>query len=195
MKYLLALIGMAAAAPTLGEIAQGSTQVIADAAGKRIDIAKETDWVVNGNLLTSGNDATGDDLSAGLTKAGTQVTSINKRAAKGDPHCGVGGNADEGPAVALIRQQRDYLGGLSAACGVGPGPAACARVSCSDGAAVWALQRRRRGPSGPPCRSLAPYVDAIADGCREERHHGHITARGQVFDTEGFNVIVGLDDC
>lgn len=166
------------------------------------DVLGDTDEGLSAALVED-TQATGMGKRGGKVKQSTEIktrvhleTSTNTPVAtQGQQICGVGGKADEGPAVTLIQQQSDYLKGLSGPCNVGAGPQVCSRISCSDNAAVW-LCNDNADAIGPQCSSLASYVDDIANDCQEERHHGHITARGQVFDTDNFNVIVGFDpDC
>ncbi|KAL0945013.1 uncharacterized protein CTRU02_202900 [Colletotrichum truncatum] len=102
----------------------------------------------------------------------------------------------------------NYLYSIANAnCAVPPGPRVCARVSCSNGAGIWlcndkTVQVNRR------CGNIPDYVYSIFSQCKEYVWAGQCPIRGcsypepgwwyfrgQQFDTENFNVIVGKASC
>jgi hypothetical protein len=81
----------------------------------------------------------------------------------------------------------------------------CARISCSYGAAIW-LCNDNTYPIWPSCRYLATYAEDILGTCADmylapgSKGWGLFDQRdlrvnGQEFDTDNYNVIVGVDAC
>ncbi|KAL4778227.1 hypothetical protein BJX76DRAFT_362933 [Aspergillus varians] len=94
-----------------------------------------------------------------------------------------------------IEQGIDYLRGLSGRPGMRAGPAACGRVSCSWGAAIWWCNDANEF-------KLLESYDSIADGAANIVRHcfrdGNFQPRvvgGQIFHETNWNVIVREDDC
>ncbi|KAI0173634.1 hypothetical protein GGR52DRAFT_397252 [Hypoxylon sp. FL1284] len=102
---------------------------------------------------------------------------------EGQRICGVGGKADEGPPVDIILELSKSMNSTGDIYSVGQGPRVCERVACSHNAAVWLCNDVSWAGLGIGAKSITPWIDEIANNCQEERHHGHITARGQIFDT------------
>ncbi|RGP62725.1 hypothetical protein FSPOR_9112 [Fusarium sporotrichioides] len=120
--------------------------------------------------------------------------------------CNVGGNGGYVDVKAAQRENR-YLRSLgTSVCGVGGGPGKCARVSCSYGDAIW-LCNDNRHYIQPRCSYLADYVDRIIARCKTRTNSPPCTVkpcppswsadfvRGQQFDSDNYNVIVGRSNC
>ncbi|CEI67741.1 hypothetical protein FVEN_g9549 [Fusarium venenatum] len=120
--------------------------------------------------------------------------------------CNVGGNGGNVDVVAARREQR-YLRSLgTSVCGVDGGPGKCARISCSYGDAIW-LCNDNTHYIQPRCSYLADYVDNIIARCATTTNSPPCTVRpcppswsaqfvrGQQFDTDRYNVIVGRSNC
>ncbi|KAL6922628.1 hypothetical protein ACHAP8_009289 [Fusarium lateritium] len=120
--------------------------------------------------------------------------------------CNVGGNGGNVDVVAARREQR-YLRSLgNSVCGVNGGPGTCARISCSYGDAIW-LCNDNPHYIQPRCSYLADYVDNIIARCATTTNSPPCTVRpcppswsaqfvrGQQFDTDRYNVIVGRSNC
>lgn len=92
------------------------------------------------------------------------------------------------------------MAGLKGKCGVNA--RSCARVSCSQGDAVW-LCNDNYHHIAPSCNYLAGYVGNIMSKCRgvsKEKCQNNCgkgtgglqaSVNGQQFDTDHYNVIVG----
>ncbi|KAM0209329.1 hypothetical protein ACHAPA_011110 [Fusarium lateritium] len=119
--------------------------------------------------------------------------------------CNVGGTGYV-DVVAARREQR-YLRSLgTSVCGVGGGPGKCARISCSYGDAIW-LCNDNGHYIEPRCSYLADYVDRIIASCQSLTKSPPCVSkpcppswsayfvRGQQFDTDKYNVIVGRSNC
>ncbi|KAI1036433.1 hypothetical protein LB505_002960 [Fusarium chuoi] len=119
--------------------------------------------------------------------------------------CNVGGHGYVD--VQAARREQRYLRSLgNSVCGVGGGPGKCARVSCSYGDAIW-LCNDNSFYIEPRCSYLADYVDRIIAACQSKTSSPPCTSkpcppswtayfvRGQQFDTDRYNVIVGRDSC
>ncbi|KAI6764235.1 hypothetical protein HG530_008024 [Fusarium avenaceum] len=119
--------------------------------------------------------------------------------------CNVGGSGYV-DVVAARREQR-YLRSLgTSVCGVDGGPGKCARVSCSYGDAIW-LCNDNSHYIQPRCSYLADYVDRIISSCQSKTSSPPCVSRpcppswtayfvrGQQFDTDRYNVIVGRSNC
>ncbi|KAF5709477.1 tol [Fusarium mundagurra] len=119
--------------------------------------------------------------------------------------CNVGGSGYVD--VDAARREQRYLRSLgNSVCGVGGGPGKCARVSCSYGDAIW-LCNDNSFYIEPRCSYLADYVDHIIAKCRSKTSSPPCTVRpcgpswtayfvrGQEFDSDKYNVIVGRSSC
>lgn len=106
-------------------------------------------------------------------------------------HCHPDSNTGHGPEVeegiAYLRKVR----GIPSA---GPGPASCARVSCSwNSAIVWCNDNP--GPiSLSSFGDIADGAQFLVDHCRVS-FHGHPDIGGRVFHNAGWNVAVERADC
>ncbi|KAF9880226.1 hypothetical protein CkaCkLH20_02180 [Colletotrichum karsti] len=121
--------------------------------------------------------------------------------------CDVGGR---GPMVqeASMQRETDYLRRIAnSQCGVAAGPRVCARVSCSSGDGIW-LCNDTTSHLSRRCGIIPDYVWRIFGRCKswvssgvcpirgcQYPEPGWYYARGQQFDTENFNVIIGKDNC
>ncbi|KAK7908683.1 hypothetical protein PG985_015986 [Apiospora marii] len=98
-----------------------------------------------------------------------------------------------------IRDDIAKLHKLEGDCTAPAGPGGCARVSCTNGGAVW-MCNDNSSPSKAPCSLLGDYAQAILDKCGK-KVGGHKEVQGQLFDagagpggSGGWgNVVVGLD--
>ncbi|KAI1056685.1 hypothetical protein LB507_001439 [Fusarium sp. FIESC RH6] len=119
--------------------------------------------------------------------------------------CDVGGSGYVD--VKAARRENRYLRSLgNSVCGVNGGPGTCARVSCSYGDAIW-LCNDNRHYIQPRCSYLADYVDRIIARCKSTTKSPPCTVRpcppswsaefvrGQQFDSDHYNVIVGRSNC
>ena len=87
-----------------------------------------------------------------------------------------------------------YLHGISGDCKVDAGPRVCSRVSCSYSAAIW-LCNDTKEDLWIPCSKVGDYAQDIRDKCWFNASPGAPVwlpvVRGQEFDTENWNVILG----
>ncbi|KAI1334716.1 hypothetical protein F5Y15DRAFT_420647 [Xylariaceae sp. FL0016] len=116
---------------------------------------------------------------------------------QGNINCAVGDTDGQGygPYQAIIEQRRDDLYDRPGNCEVGPGPRVCARVACANHAAVW-LCNDNTSPITPACAYLGTYVQDLITICAVQDQIHHLpSVRGQEFDSDGYNVIVGWGDC
>ncbi|KAI1271002.1 hypothetical protein F5Y07DRAFT_393090 [Xylaria sp. FL0933] len=95
-----------------------------------------------------------------------------------------------GPLTVNVEDSEDKLSKMSGACSVGAGPKVCAVLVCTRNAAVWLCNDNSK-PIAPSCSSLASYVADIVGKCGQDYYHGSRYCRGQEFDSDNFNVIVG----
>ncbi|KAJ1325803.1 hypothetical protein MN608_08999 [Microdochium nivale] len=99
--------------------------------------------------------------------------------------------AASGPCLSLIAANEGirYLQGLQGDCWLPPGPAVCARVSCSWNCGIsWCNDNNHR--VSWLCKDLWPAAQTTINRCPYARG-----AWGQTFDEQGFNVIVGYSPC
>ncbi|KAI1500309.1 hypothetical protein F5X99DRAFT_410160 [Biscogniauxia marginata] len=76
-------------------------------------------------------------------------------------------------------------------CGVGPGPRACRRVSCSYYSAIWACNDEPVQVA-IPWALLSQYAQYIQSNCYNDTN----IVAGQIFDDgQNYNVVIGADDC
>ncbi|KAI0967769.1 hypothetical protein F4678DRAFT_465024 [Xylaria arbuscula] len=118
---------------------------------------------------------------------------LQERGSKTGIICNVGGESTYGPYTTNAQDSGNKLSELGGTCGVGSGPRVCAVLTCTRNAAVW-LCNDNDHPIAPPCSSLASYVDDIVGACGKTYDHGSKYCRGQEFDSDGYNVIVGWKD-
>ncbi|KAI0803876.1 hypothetical protein GGR55DRAFT_691468 [Xylaria sp. FL0064] len=104
--------------------------------------------------------------------------------------CGVGGENSLGPLTPNVEDSGNKLSKMSGACSVGAGPKVCAVLVCTRNAAVWLCNDNSQSIA-PSCSSLASYVADIVGKCGQDYYHGSRYCRGQEFDSDNFNVIVG----
>ncbi|KAI3393919.1 hypothetical protein diail_3481 [Diaporthe ilicicola] len=91
----------------------------------------------------------------------------------------------------------DYLRGLKPGRPAnGPGPGACGRVSCSWGSAIYWCNDDDERKELDSWGRIADGAQTIRDTCWYDAGGASLLTRGQVFDPEGWNVIVrGGDKC
>ncbi|KAI8945810.1 hypothetical protein F4801DRAFT_584033 [Xylaria longipes] len=108
--------------------------------------------------------------------------------------CGVGGEdaATYGPLTPNVEDSRDKISKMAGTCAVAGGPRVCSVITCTRNAAVW-LCNDNAAPIAPSCDYLASYVDDIIGTCGQDYDHGHRFCRGQIFDTDSYNVVVGWE--
>ncbi|KAJ2973170.1 hypothetical protein NUW58_g9005 [Xylaria curta] len=107
--------------------------------------------------------------------------------------CDVGGENSLGPLTPNVEASRDKIADMTGACVVEAGPRVCSMITCTYNAAVW-LCNDNATPITPACDSLASYVSDIIEACGQDYYHGHRLCRGQEFNSDNFNVIVGWKD-
>ncbi|KAL4885944.1 hypothetical protein BJY04DRAFT_179578 [Aspergillus karnatakaensis] len=87
----------------------------------------------------------------------------------------------------------DYLRGVPGQPVAGPGPGACARVSCSYNSAIWWCNDDPAGKTLASFGSIADGARHISLNCNTGGFNGVLS--GQVFHHTGWNVIVRKDVC
>ncbi|KAH8668937.1 hypothetical protein BX600DRAFT_496930 [Xylariales sp. PMI_506] len=110
-------------------------------------------------------------------------THLEKRV-EGDFYCNVGGvtYATTDP----LEEGIQYLHGIPGDCHLGPGPALCSRVSCSYDTAIFYCNDNSYDIY-VPCSTLGDRASDIWLACFQAPYF----VRGQVFDTDNWNVAVG----
>ncbi|RHZ53257.1 uncharacterized protein CDV56_105933 [Aspergillus thermomutatus] len=117
--------------------------------------------------------------------------------------CNIPGDKGGRCSTVTIMQGIDYLKGLTGVCGVAAGPRVCARISCSYNAAIW-LCNDNAWYIQPSCSYLGTYAEDIVSTCAHVDFNSGTkgwgtqwsdTVNGQEFDTDNYNVIVGVDSC
>ncbi|KAL3442667.1 hypothetical protein BJX65DRAFT_286260 [Aspergillus insuetus] len=86
-----------------------------------------------------------------------------------------------------------YLRGVSGQPSAGPGPGACARVSCSYASAIWWCNDDPAGKTLDSFSSIADGAQYIYDNCHTGGYDGVLS--GQVFHSTDWNVIVKREAC
>ncbi|KAI1462921.1 uncharacterized protein F4812DRAFT_469662 [Daldinia caldariorum] len=93
--------------------------------------------------------------------------------------------------VFRIEQGIEYLKGIQGRCHVGPGPRVCTRVSCSYESAIsWCNDNDH--DIFIDCSLWSLYAQDILDAC--QTHDASNRVRGQKFNDENWNILVGLDN-
>ncbi|KAI1323942.1 hypothetical protein F5Y16DRAFT_412303 [Xylariaceae sp. FL0255] len=135
-------------------------------------------------------DFTWDSLRQDL---GDPNPEMHKRS-KSNLICNVGGdsNADGlGPYTANAQSAQQALAATSGVCSIGPGPRVCTVLLCNKyNAGIWLCNDNDFSIS-PNCAYLASYAQDIINQCGQNYVHGVMTTRGQEFDTDNYNVVVG----
>ncbi|TGJ87919.1 hypothetical protein E0Z10_g880 [Xylaria hypoxylon] len=123
---------------------------------------------------------------------GISNTLLRERGGKAGIICDIGGEdtSPHGPLTANVEESRDKIEEMAGTCAVAAGPGVCSVVACTRNAAVW-LCNDNDAPIAPPCSSLASYVTDIVGKCGLEYYHGSRHCKGQEFDSDNFNVVVG----
>ncbi|KAI3337804.1 hypothetical protein F4824DRAFT_489063 [Ustulina deusta] len=93
-----------------------------------------------------------------------------------------------------IRQGISYLRKIHGDCTNGPGPANCGRVSCSYRSGIFFCNDNPY-PTSVPCSTFGDRAWDIVQKCYSFGHFPIDSVHGQVFDTDGWNVIVAGADC
>ncbi|KAL1869380.1 hypothetical protein Daus18300_005592 [Diaporthe australafricana] len=78
---------------------------------------------------------------------------------------------------------------------MGPGPAACGRVSCSYDSAIWWCNDNSERKELDAWDHIADFAEVILHLCQWQDDGEEYFTRGQLFDSEGWNVIVRGDSC
>ncbi|KAI0969932.1 hypothetical protein F4678DRAFT_462740 [Xylaria arbuscula] len=97
-------------------------------------------------------------------------------------------------SVFHIRQGISYLRKIHGDCTNGPGPGNCGRVSCSYSSGIWFCNDNPH-PMSVPCSTFADRAWDIVQKCYSFGDFPTDSVYGQVFDTDGWNVIVAGTDC
>ncbi|KAI1506124.1 hypothetical protein F5X99DRAFT_426151 [Biscogniauxia marginata] len=89
-----------------------------------------------------------------------------------------------------------YLSGKTGYCemsGTEPGaPLSCGRVSCSYNSGIFFCNQNNY-PTSQPCNWFADYAQSVLDTCLDEDTYPNI--KGQDYDSDGWSVIVGGQEC
>ncbi|GAW12224.1 hypothetical protein ANO14919_015850 [Xylariales sp. No.14919] len=97
-------------------------------------------------------------------------------------------------SVFHIRQGIAYLHKIHGDCTNGPGPGNCSRVSCSYHSGIWFCNDNPH-PVSVPCSTFGDRAWDIIQKCYSLGESPDDLVHGQVFDTDGWNVIVAGADC
>ncbi|KAI0432627.1 hypothetical protein F5Y09DRAFT_137059 [Xylaria sp. FL1042] len=97
-------------------------------------------------------------------------------------------------SVFHIRQGISYLHKIHGNCTIGPGPGNCSRVSCSYYSGIWFCNDNMY-PTSVPCSTFGDRAGDIIENCYSFGDFPDDAVHGQVFDTDGWNVIVGGAHC
>ncbi|KAI1819855.1 hypothetical protein F4861DRAFT_543510 [Xylaria intraflava] len=97
-------------------------------------------------------------------------------------------------SVFHILQGIEYLRKIHGNCTNGPGPANCARVSCSYSSGIWFCNDNPQ-PISVPCRTFGDRAFDIVEKCYAFGNFPTDSVHGQAFDTDGWNVFVAGTDC
>ncbi|KAI1378107.1 hypothetical protein F4677DRAFT_414434 [Hypoxylon crocopeplum] len=92
--------------------------------------------------------------------------------------------------VFRIQEGIDYLSGKSGQCYIGGGPRVCTRISCSYKSGIsWCNDNEE--PLWIDCALWSAYAQDIVDQC--QTHDASSRVRGQEFDNDSWNILVGYD--
>ncbi|KAI0526015.1 hypothetical protein F5B22DRAFT_642172 [Xylaria bambusicola] len=97
-------------------------------------------------------------------------------------------------SVFHIRQGISYLHKIHGDCVNGPGPGNCSRVSCSYNSGIWFCNDNPQ-PMSVPCSTFGDRAWDIIEKCYAYGDFPNDSVHGQVFDKDGWNVIVAGADC
>ncbi|KAI0179612.1 hypothetical protein GGR52DRAFT_206298 [Hypoxylon sp. FL1284] len=86
----------------------------------------------------------------------------------------------------------EYLKGKSGQCHIGPGPRFCSRISCSFSSAIFWCNDND-SDLWIDCGLWAQYAQNVVDACTIDDASQHV--KGQQFDTDNWNIIVGFTMC
>ena len=112
---------------------------------------------------------------------------------QGEITCGPGTVVTTDQEREAFVEGQNYLRGLGAVCGAEVGK--CARVSCSNDAAIWLCNNTGEELRDMECGVFADYVDHIFDQCQQDGLYAVDFAVGRQDNTEGWNVQAGLNAC
>ncbi|MCJ1266942.1 hypothetical protein MMC22_006827 [Lobaria immixta] len=138
------------------------------------------------STLINRHDWNGTEIEEQSVAPGNRSSSaLEKRVKQLPPHC------DVGDYVNTIRVQHaiDAISYLPGSCPVGWGTEKCTRISCHRNIGITLCNDNLHDIS-PLCRDLAEYAQTIVNECQSGT-----VVRGQVFDSNGFNVIVRAERC
>ncbi|KAI0593721.1 hypothetical protein F4775DRAFT_607433 [Biscogniauxia sp. FL1348] len=89
-----------------------------------------------------------------------------------------------------------YLSGITGYCQLGPtepgAPLTCGRVSCSDNSGIFFCNQNNYDTI-QPCHWFADYAQNVLDECLDPDTYPNI--KGQDYDSDGWSVIVGGQEC
>ncbi|KAI0543070.1 hypothetical protein GGR58DRAFT_7818 [Xylaria digitata] len=97
-------------------------------------------------------------------------------------------------SVFHIRQGISYLHKIHGECTNGPGPGNCSRVSCSYHSGIWFCNDNPH-PMSVPCSTFGDRAWDIIQKCYSFGDFPDDSVHGQIFDTDGWNVIVAGAHC
>ncbi|KAI1351451.1 hypothetical protein F5Y01DRAFT_304742 [Xylaria sp. FL0043] len=135
------------------------------------------------------------EISPAFSWSGTpeQVASNGSVKSEGDTICDVKWDLPFA-SVFHIRQGISYLRKIHGNCTNGPGPGNCSRVSCSWSSGIWFCNDNPY-PTSVPCSTFGDRAWDIVENCYATGELPEDAVHGQVFDTDGWNVIVGGVKC
>ncbi|KAI0815917.1 hypothetical protein GGR55DRAFT_369661 [Xylaria sp. FL0064] len=122
-----------------------------------------------------------------------QAASNNSIKSEGDTICDVQWNLPFA-SVFHIRQGISYLRKIHGNCTNGSGPGNCSRVSCSWSSGIWFCNDNPY-PMSVPCSTFGDRAWDIIENCYASGELPEDAVHGQIFDTDGWNVIVGGVHC
>ncbi|KUI61788.1 hypothetical protein VP1G_08957 [Cytospora mali] len=132
-------------------------------------------------------------IGEGTTSVPSETRTLNKIM------CDIPGYGQHrGVDPGVIADGIEYLNGLSgdATLGHQEGGGWCFRYSCSWDSGIYGCNNNQFDVK-VPWSTLADYAHKIKDNCTwtvEDGQHHWVTVEGQAFDSDGWNVIVGLKD-
>ncbi|KAL5335711.1 hypothetical protein BJX70DRAFT_410333 [Aspergillus crustosus] len=94
-----------------------------------------------------------------------------------------------------INEGVEYLRGVGGRPGMRAGPAACGRVSCSRGGAIWWCNDANEFKLLESYNSIADGAANLVQNCFRDGNWEPRVVGGQIFHETDWNVIVRADDC
>ncbi|KAK3295799.1 uncharacterized protein B0H64DRAFT_474703 [Chaetomium fimeti] len=130
---------------------------------------------------------------ATASASAAEASTLERRYDEESLHCFVSpwGNG----YVDSIQDGINYLNNVPGRPWHNPGPGNCARVSCSYRSAIYWCNDNRFRKELNSFKDIAHGADRIKNTCRRQDGVGSLVTNGQIFYTDGWNVIVRSDSC